>query len=47
MANNRMPYVLQWNFSIQQTFARNFLIESGIYGEWGKKAAETGQPESG
>ncbi len=37
MANNRMPYVLQWNFSVQQTLARDLLMEIAYTGSGGKK----------
>jgi hypothetical protein len=37
MANNRMPYVLQWNFNVQQTLARDFLLELAYTGSGGRK----------
>jgi len=37
MANNRMPYVLQWNFSIQQTLSRDLILELAYTGSGGRK----------
>ena len=37
MANNRMPYVLQWNFNIQRTLTRDLLMEVAYTGSGGRK----------
>lgn len=37
MANNRMPYVLQWNFNVQQTISRDWLVELAYTGSGGRK----------
>jgi hypothetical protein len=37
MADNRLPYVMQWNFNIQQTVARDFMVELAYTGSGGRK----------
>jgi len=37
MASNRMPYVLQWNFNIQQTLTRDLLMELAYTSSNGRK----------
>lgn len=38
--SNATPYVLEWNFSVQQTFHRNFLLEVAYTGSEGHKLSK-------
>jgi hypothetical protein len=38
--NNRTPYVMQWNFNIQQSFARNYVLEIAYTGSGGHRLSK-------